>query len=465
MKFTPIIVLLTVLLFSGCSGPPDKWSFKQDESGWSLYRNGESFYIKGGVPHHRKEFYGTLAKIGGNTVRIEPRLNLLDEAKKHGLVAFVNLPVKGDRDGFDWDDENAVAEQNSKILEIVTNLKDHESVMMWSLGNELSYVSGPAEANPKLWYYINNLSKLIKEIDPNHPVGFCIGNGGCEVVADISRNCTDIDFFGMNAYRRIDEASKDVESNWSKPFVIAEWGTDGRWQVGETVFDAEVEATSSEKAMMFKERYEKGILPFRNCVGSLAFFWGHRNEGTPTWFGLFVNGKKTESVDVLQKLWTGVWPENRVPSISRIRLSVDVMSNVCPFCRERIHEMEIEGRSSRLAISEITGKAICNRLSPGVVYNAYFSFEDPDNDNVTVLAEVRPDAKRLEGSYAGSNMTDNSPIPGLIVSEDFGMVKFKAPLETGTYRIYIYVDDGKGNIAHANLPFHVGDWRNKLVDL
>ena len=460
MKNIPILVLLAIFIFSGCSGPPDKWSFERDESGWSLYRNGESFYIKGGVPHHSKEYYGTLAEIGGNTVRIEARLNLLDEAKKHGLVAFINLPVMGDRDGFDWDDENAVAEQNHKILEIVTKLKDHKSVMMWSLGNELSYVPGPADANPKLWYHINNLSKLIKEIDPNHPVGFCIGNGGCEVVADISKNCSDIDFFGLNTYRGIVDASKGVESNWSKPFVIAEWGTDGRWQVGETVFDADVEATSSEKAKLFQERYETGILPFRNCVGSLAFFWGHREEGTPTWFSLFVKGKTTESVGVLQKLWTGVWPKNRAPSISRIRLDASVMSNICPFCHERIHEMEKEGRASRLAISEDTGKVICNRLLPGVVYNAYYSFEDPDNDSVTVLAEVRPDARRLEGDYAGNNQSENSPIPDLVISRDFGMVKFQAPSEVGTYRIFIYLDDGEGNISHANMPFHVGDWRD-----
>ena len=159
------------------------------------------------------------------------------------------------------------------------------------------------------------------------------------------------------------------------------------------------------------------------------------------------------------KLWTGVWPENRAPSISRIRLNIDVMSNICPFCRERIDEMEKEGRPSRLAINEITGKAICNRLTPGVVYNAYFSFEDPDNDSATVLVEVRPDAMRVSGDYAGNNQRDNSPLPNLVVSKEFGLVEFHAPSEAGTYRIYIYVDDGKGNIGHANLPFHVGDWR------
>ena len=269
-KFTPVIVLLTVLVFSGCSGPPDKWSFKQDESGWNLYRNGESFYVKGGVPHNSKRYYETLAEIGGNTVRVEASWSLLDEAKKHSLAAFVNLPVKGDRNGFDWDDEDAVAEQNKKILEIVTNLKDHKSVMMWSLGNELDYVPGPATAHSKLWYNINNLAQLIKDVDPNHPVGFCLSPGGSRVLADISKNSTAIDFLGMNAYRNVVDASKNLESSWSKPFILTEWGTDGRWQVGETVFDSEVEATSSEKAMMFQERYQKGIQSIRNCVGFIC---------------------------------------------------------------------------------------------------------------------------------------------------------------------------------------------------
>ena len=110
----------------------------------------------------------------------------------------------------------------------------------------------------------------------NPLLGFYLNPGGSRVLEDISKSSTAIDFLGMNAYQDVVDASKDIESSWSKPFVVAEWGSDGRWQVGETVFDAEVETTSSEKAMMFQERYQKGIQSIRNCVGFLVFFGGLR---------------------------------------------------------------------------------------------------------------------------------------------------------------------------------------------
>jgi len=465
MRKTSILFLTILFLVCSCKEKPTTWTYKKEDGGWNLYKNGEEFYIKGGVPYNIDRYYGKLKAIGGNTVRVVASRRLLDEAKKNGLYAFVNLPVKGDRDGFDWDDESAVLEQENKILSIVEELKDHKSVMAWSLGNELSYVPGEAEANPMLWYYINNLAKKIKKIDPNHIVGFCIGYNGCEVIAAAARDGQDLDFLGMNAYRKIERAATDVEANWDKPFIISEWGTEGRWEVEDTIFLRDIEPTSSEKAKLFEERYISGILPFKNCIGSLAFFWGERNEGTPTWFGLFVDGRPTESIGVLKKYWTGSFPYNQAPSLSRIRFDEGVMNTICDDCKEMLAYVENEGDLDRLAINPFTGKQICNRLYSGQVYHAFFSTDDPDNDRIVVTAEVRPDPKRVFDDYAGSKQGNTDPVPNSIISSQIGMVSFRAPAGDGSYRLLVYVEDANGNLGHANIPFHVGDWRERELDL
>ena len=52
------------------------------------------------------------------------------------------------------------------------------------------------------------------------------------------------------------------------------------------------------------------------CLGSYVFLWGQKQERTPTWYGIFTeSGEATESVDVMQYLWTGEWPDNRSPQI------------------------------------------------------------------------------------------------------------------------------------------------------
>jgi hypothetical protein len=46
-------------------------------------------------------------------------------------------------------------------------------------------------------------------------------------------------------------------------------------------------------------------------------------------------------------------------------------------------------------------------------------------------------------------------IPGIIENPSKAETTLKAPSKAGAYRLFIYVFDGRGHAAHANIPFYV----------
>src|SRR5690606_29070499 len=106
---------------------------------------------------------------------------------------------------------------------------------------------------------------------------------------------------------------KLLEVGWKGAFAVTEWGPTGFWAMGRTEWDVPIEQTSTEKAKFYRKHYEEGVLGAPNrSLGSYVFLWGQKQETTPTWFGMFLeSGTATETVDVMQKMWSGTWPEHR----------------------------------------------------------------------------------------------------------------------------------------------------------
>jgi len=423
-----IFYILLVLVFTKCMFQSPNWKFSKSENGWELLKDGSPFFIKGGVTYNQVTFTEALAESGGNSIRINADVNLLRDANEKGLYALVNLPVKGERDGMDWDDDYRVKDQENRILSIVDRFKNHPSVMMWSIGNELRYVpnkKGPH--NPRMWNRLNDLAILIKKKDPRHPVGFCLGVHSPHDFSEIARVCTAIDFLGINTYGYITQVGRDVESTWKKPFVISEWGTNALFEAEKTDFKANIEVTSNEKALLLKKRYVEGVLSSNYCVGSFAFFWGQRKEFTPTWFGLFSRGSKTEAINVLRRIWTGDTGINQAPIVEK--------PNIINFNKQR-----------------------SIYLDPETEYSAEVSFIEPENEPVNIEWEIRPEVITPKGAYAGKNQTSNESLHRNIKERYSNFLKFKSPKSNGIYRLYVYVTDNDGNEGYSNKVFHVGEY-------
>jgi hypothetical protein len=390
-----------------------------NQGNWQLLIDNQPFFIKGVVGHTYLE---KVKEYGGNSVRIGSRMEELDKAHQLGLKVLVNLPANAERYGFDYNDTEAVKKQTERIVEIVQKTKDHPAVMMWAIGNEIDWIPGNKPYNSKLWDAINNAAKAIKEIDPNHPVMTVIGTSSMEKVAEIVKQCLDLDLLGINTYGDIYTLPETLKKyGWNKPFVIAEWGPDGYWEVKKTAWGAPYEQTGREKLNCYENKYKKAI-ETGNCLGSYVFYWYHKQETTHTWFSMFnEKGEETPLPKLMKMMWTGERDSNLAPVVDSINIDKFV----------RYQDIILKGGSTQ---------------------NAIVTASDPDNDKLFYNWEVRPEA--VYASYAGQGEKEPKPIPGLIVDQK-KTISFTAPKEKGAYRLYVYVSDGKNQFSTANLPFLV----------
>ncbi len=390
---------------------------------WQLLRDGAPFYVKGAVGW---QSYDVLRRCGANSVRTGASQASLDRAHQSGLAAMANLPVRGERSGLNWGDERMVAEQKQRVLRIVRELKDHPALMFWAVGNELDWIPPGVPYNPRLWARLNDITADIHRLDPSHPVMTVVGTGGYEhKIQEIARHCQDMDLLGINAYGDIDAVTELTRRFWPKPYVIAEWGPTGHWQVSKTQWRAPIEETSTEKARAIHDRYTRVIqADAGHCLGSFVFLWGQKQETTHTWYGLFQDGLETEAVGVMQYLWSGTWPQNRAPAVPAL---------------------DIIGFSDRTRVY----------LQPGGVYEARVVSCDCDFDPLTFKWDIRPEVEIPRNSYAGGGEKPAVPLPGLIQEGSGTQIRFAAPEGEGPYRLFVQVLDGQGHVGYANASFYV----------
>jgi len=415
------LLFLVSFLFLYSSQPlcSQKVEIRKNGNDWQLLVDQQPFFIKGVVGH---TYLDKVKAYGGNSVRIGSDKEELDKAASLGLKALVNLPANAERYGMDYNDTAAVRKQTQKIEAIVNKTKDHPAVIMWAVGNELDYIPGTKPFNPKVWDAVNQAAKAIKAIDPDHPVMTVIGTSMMEKVADIVKRCPDIDLLGINSYGDIYTLPETLKKfGWQKPYLIAEWGPDGYWEVKKTKWGAPYEQTGREKLNCYEQKYRQAI-ETGNCLGSYVFYWFNKQETTHTWFSMFdEKAQETPLPKLMKMLWTGQRDENLAPVVDSINIDKWV----------RYKDIIVK---------------------PGSSHKAKTTASDPDNDKIAYTWEIRPEA--IYASYAGQGEKEPQPIPGLI-KEQGQMVSFTAPSVKGAYRLYVYAFDGNKQFSTANLPFLV----------
>ena len=416
--------LLTAFIIAaiGVRAQPVKVEVKQEANGqWQLYRGGQPYYIKGagGNTHLDK-----IVEIGGNSFRTwsaDDAETILDEAHKRGLTVMMGLWVGHERHGFDYDNEAAVAAQLERFRKIVLRIKDHPALLLWGIGNEVDLFY----SNTKVWYAVNDIAKMIHELDPNHPT--CTVTAGLDAaeVVLIKERAPHIDIYGINTYGDLPKVKENLRDfGWDGPYLITEWGPNGHWEVTKTSWNAPYEQSSEEKAKSYRERYANDILAdAKYCIGSYVFLWGFKQETTSTWYGLFLDsGEASPALDELEFHWKGRYPENRSPVLTSAKLNG-----------------QAKGEDIYLMAEE--------------TFEAVVEVSDPNNDKLDYKWEILRES--TDTKAGGDAETRPEGMRGLIRSKKENTLRFRAPNEEGPYRLFIYVFDGHGHVAYTNLPFYV----------
>ena len=426
-----LFVATLVCLMTACSpesGPPlspIKVEIVETVDGYELLRGGKPYRIKGagmGIDDIER-----FALHGGNSIRnwttvgdYQDTQALLDAAHEHGVTVALGLSVKPERHGFDYDDAEAVAAQLEFLRGEVLKYRDHPALLFWIIGNELNH----SYTNPRVYDAVNDIAEMIRELDPNHPTTTTTSGFKPEVNAEILARAPALDFISFQMYGSLFDLPRRIKaSGFDRPFMMTEWGAIGYWEMETTDWGIPFETTSSEKADVFLRAHTEILAPLEGqLIGSYVFFWGQKQERTPTWFGMLTeDGRQTEVVDVMHYIWTGEWPANRAPRVDAIRL---------------------DGKGDRKSVV----------LEAEQEYLAEFDVVDPDGDPLTYWWELKPESAAT--SEGGDFEAPIANLEGYLAEPSAAGTTLTAP-SPGNYRLFAYAADEHGHVAHANVPFLV----------
>ncbi len=386
--------------------------------GFELLRHGAPYLVKGGGGGENA--LESLAKAGGNSVRLwgDDHLGeILDRAQKLGLTVTAGIWLGQVRQGFDWSDAAGLIKQREHIRAVVEKYKTHPALLCWALGNEME---DPQGHNGAVWSQINNLARLVKELDPQHPTMTVIAEIGGDKVKNFTALCPDIDILGINSYGgAASVAERYKKLGGTKPFLMTEYGPNGIWESNKDSIGAFPEPTSTDKAESYRRAYKSTVLGSSGmCLGSYAFLWGQKQEVTATWFSMFLaDGTRLGAAEAISELWTGQPPANHVPVIKALTF---------------------QGSQS--------GK-------PGATGAAVLEASDPEGDplKVTWLLERDP------GEYGSGGDKEAAPpsYPDSIIKADQKTATITFPKDGGLYRLFATVRDDHGGGAVVNVTLRV----------
>lgn len=391
-----------------------------------LYRDGKPYTIKGAAGFTNLK---QLHDAGGNTIRIWDTLHLgkvLDEAHANNITVIAGLPMPVSGILSYYNNDSAVAVQYKGFAAIVNRYKSHPALLMWCLGNEVDFPYKPMFKN--FYGTYNKLLKMIHKEDPDHPVTTALVNFERRCIYNIRLKIPDLDLISINTFGSLYDLQKNLEKFswfWDGPFLITEWGVKGPWESDLTAWNAPIEYNSTVKAEQYLQLYEHSM-PVNDprFLGACVFLWGQKQEVTHTWFNLYAaNGAASETVNVMQYIWTGKWPPHKAPELK---------------------EMLLEGKHAKDNII----------LNANSEHTAEVLMKLPSVEGIRIHWEILEEDWYVKNWYETSAKKPDA-YDSLLFSVKGYQARFRTPSREGPYRIFATFYDNNGYFSSTNTPFYV----------
>ena len=203
--------------------------------------------------------------------------------------------------GTDYNNEEHKKKMLESVKQMVNEFKDEPYILFWLLGNENVYgYACNADKHPEDYFkFVNEVAKLIKSIDPEHPVATC--SGDILFLDKFSKNAPDVDIFGANAYRGdygFGAFWRQVQAESGKPAFITEFGC-----------PSYAEGRAADEAEELQAQYHLGS--WEDIQSNMAFAAGSGNalgavifEWTDEWWKAY-----EPAIHDTKGLWSGPFPD------------------------------------------------------------------------------------------------------------------------------------------------------------
>lgn len=166
--------------------------------------------------------------MGANTIRLQDATDatqgFLDAASASGLKVVMGYYVGQGWDITDGPTQTFIA---GEVLDMVNAWKAHPAVLMWSVGNEVTFNNASAQGSPGTWYsFLNTLAGQVKAADPDHPVTTAVAE--TTDVTNHNASVPNLDLWGVNLYRgpSFGNAFTTLSGATAKPVWFSEFGAD-----------------------------------------------------------------------------------------------------------------------------------------------------------------------------------------------------------------------------------------------
>lgn len=260
-----------------------------------------------------------ISEAGINTIRVYAPIDdmeVLDKIDAAGLKLIVS---------FGYNQNGVYDILSGTFLDYIMKYKDHNSILIWELGNEYNYHPEWFGGDIQNWYNaLSQATDQIHDIDPNHPVATAHGDMPDKQALASNPN---IDIWGLNVYRWDQPQSvfKEWQTVSDKPVYLSEAGADSYMKISKAGFkqgeNQRAQAVANAKiidAVLDRSDVASGIFifsftdglwkagnPDQQDIGGWApNSSGVPYDGTPNeeyWGIVDINRNKKETFDVIKE--------------------------------------------------------------------------------------------------------------------------------------------------------------------